>query len=140
MNDFERVTIDISSFPIVEAVFPPRPTIETVDDYMDRVAELTQTRAFGLLADTRRVQAGTVTAKVRARLNERIAALEAGAGKGLCLCEAVVIANPVLKLMFTAYTWTKMANAHPTRAFRTRVDARDWLVAVLARDGLQVPD
>lgn len=138
--DERRVLLDVSRLPLIEVTFPRVATIESIDEYFDRLTEIAADHHYGLVADTRRVRTDTITPTVRARLNERVATLEKGIGKGRCLAEGVIIANRIMRMMFTAYTWTKVNSDHVTKAFFGREEARAWVIDELGRRGAPVPE
>ena len=121
--------IDQSQFPILRIRFDPENTYEELNAYLsDMEAIFAEHGKFLTITDISNLQPLKVSSRLRHRMAEGVDQL---AYKKAFIAEAVVISSPIIRGLFTAYSWLRRVSTHPLRSFRNMEEAEQWAQAIL---------
>jgi hypothetical protein len=120
-------TIDVSAWPLVRiGLYSVTPQL--VDAFLTQLAEIAERGPFVTVADARASSAPD--ANLRRQL---FAGLQRIHDRGNWLAEAIVMDNPILRGIVTAYSWVRSVKA-PLAVFSTVESAERWAIEHLPED------
>jgi hypothetical protein len=119
-----RPEIDESAWPLVRIRYGAELTVEDIQYLAERIEGIFQRRGpMVTVADIGAVSLKSTTAAQRrlvAQDADRLAALN------LFLAEAVIIPNPVLRVVYASYVWARRRLNHPYACFAEESAALAW--------------
>jgi hypothetical protein len=124
--------IDDSEWPIVRITYGETIGLDEIPEFARRLdAIFTKRGPFVTVADISALSVTATTALHRKRVAEEADKL---ARKGAFIGEAVIIRNPVVRVLYHGYTWLRTRDDHPTQTFAEWSTARDWARLLVRAD------
>ena|SRR6185436_16833790 len=125
--------VDDSKWPLVEIVFPDTITFDDIAGLGQRLLEILERRGpFASVADISALKLDSVTPLHRKKIAEAADRISAMGG---FIGEAVVIRNPVVRVLYVGYSWVRRRPEHPVETFGDKSSALAWVAGLLAKRG-----
>jgi hypothetical protein len=119
--------IDESEWPVVKATYGAKLTLPDIEEFEARLLAIFVKRGpMVVVADITVLSLATTTALHRKKVAEGADRL---AQRGALLGEAIIIGNPVVRVLYHGYTWLK-TREFPSKAFESPRDAHAWAKAL----------
>jgi hypothetical protein len=119
-----KPAIDESGWPLVRIQYGAELTLEDIQYLAERIEEIFRKRGpMVTVADIGAVSLRSTTAEHRRRIAEDADRL---AGMNLFIAEAVIIPNPVLRVVYASYVWARRRLNHPYACFAEESAALAW--------------
>jgi hypothetical protein len=124
--------IDESEWPIVRITYGETIGLNEIGEFARRLDAIFARRGpMVTVADISALSVSATTALHRKRVAEESDKL---ADKGAFLGEAVIIRNPVVRVLYLGYTWLKTRSDYPSQTFKDWSAAREWARLVVRAD------
>jgi hypothetical protein len=124
--------IDDSEWPIVRITYGETIGLDEIPEFARRLDTIfTKRGPFVTVADISALSVTATTALHRKRVAEEADKL---ASKGAFVGEAVIIRNPVVRVLYHGYTWLRTRDDYPSRTFADWSTAKDWALLLLKTD------
>jgi hypothetical protein len=116
--------IDDTEWPIVRITYGETIGLNEIAEFAGRLdAIFTKRGPFVTVADISALNVTATTALHRKRVADEADKL---ASKGAFVGEAVIIRNPVVRVLYHGYTWLRTRDDYPRQTFADWSTARDW--------------
>lgn len=124
--------IDESEWPIVRITYGETLGLDEISEFGRRLDALfTRRGPMVTVADISALSVTTTTALHRKKVAEEADKL---ASKGAFVGEAVIIRNPLVRVLYHGYTWLKTRDDYPSETFKDWSTAREWARLLLKAD------
>src|SRR5690606_24195724 len=118
------IRVNDSQWPVVRIDFLGNISFQDVEKLSKELRKVQLTRgAFVVLSDLTNLRAASATARLRQAIAE---VADEFSGQGALLAEAVIVPNPILRALFTGYTWLRRNTQHDQKTFADFESALSW--------------
>jgi hypothetical protein len=126
--------IDESEWPIVRITYGEVIALDEIGEFAGRLLAIFSKRGpMVTVADISALSVTATTALHRQRVAEESDKL---AQKGAFLGEAVIIRNPVVRVLYHGYTWLKKRSDYPSQVFADSSSAKEWANLLVRADAI----
>jgi hypothetical protein len=124
-----KPAIDETGWPLVRIQYGAELTLEDIQYLAERIEGIFRKRGPMItVADIGAVTLRSTTSVERRRIAEDADRL---AGMNLFIAEAVIIPNPVLRVVYASYIWARRRLNHPYACFAEESAALAWALGCL---------